>query len=128
MLTTEAVDRLSIPFGLVIGPATVASNTIKLVSDVAQMLFFGLISINVNSEEADRLRSYLKDAKEDHYSSATIKGHVDHRLTLRLDQNTRYFHNYYSAKYTVAQHVKFIGIGIIRTVPLLGGLYRTYSK
>ena len=50
-IKTEAVDKLCVPFGLIIGPCTIISNLIKIVANVAKLIFYGLLTINYKSSE-----------------------------------------------------------------------------
>ena len=49
-IKTESVDKLRVPFGIIIGLCTVLSNIVKLIGDAASLGFKGLLSIPLDDE------------------------------------------------------------------------------
>lgn len=154
-IKTEAVDKLCVPFGLIIGPCTIISNLIKIVADVAKLIFYGLLTINYKSseefkkfKEADldwetHISSECKPHANEHGNLTIFYGTFTNpeELALVNAMGTSHFINFLktykalsaqdrrriSFEWTqkdLIQHWTFIGIGIIRSIPVIGGSAR----
>jgi hypothetical protein len=153
---TENVDKLSVPFGVVIGPCTVLSNSVKLIGDVARIAFYGLSSINYlpSTAYADFKNADLaweKNVSPKHKPQVSSDGYIqmtfdsftdrEYNATINQARGTPTFFNwsiayralssqdrrqiaFEQAKQDFIQHLTFIGIGIIRSIPLVGGVAR----
>ncbi len=153
---TENVDKLCVPFGVIIGPATILSNIIKLVGDVVKISFNGLLNINytpsqayTNFKQADLAWEQCVSLKHkpqvsnDGYIQTTFDSFTDpeYDTTIASAAKTRIFSDWSTtykalssqdkrqiafeqAKQDSIQHLTFIGVGIIRTIPLAGGVAR----
>lgn len=154
-INTENVDKLSILLGVVIGPCTVLSNVVKVIGDVAKIVFYGLLGLNYTPSEA-----YTKFKTEDlaweQNVSSKFKPETDKngKLLIRTGdifadreipftickaaETNRWVAAYGvlsfqdkrrvefdQAKKDFVQHLTFIGIGIIRSIPLVGGIGRS---
>lgn len=155
-VNTGNVDKLSVPFGVIIGPCTVLSNLLKVIVDVAKIIFYGLLSINYSPtnayndfKRADLAWEQTVSAKYKPQVSAdgAIQAYFDffadpqHGETIWSKAGTDVFSNWSTAckamssqdkrqivfeqaKQDSIQHLTFIGVGIIRSLPLVGGAAR----
>ena len=155
-LRTENVDKLCVPFGLIIGPCTVLSNVGKLIGDISKMAFNGLLNYRYspsdayNNYKAAEL-AWKQKISARHKPQFTNSGNIviiinvfsdpEYIRIIESARGTQPFFNYATAygalsvqdKRKVAfeqsqqdslQHLTFIAIGIIRTIPVVGGAAR----
>lgn len=155
-IKTENVDKLSVPFGIIIGPCTVLSNIVKLVRDVAKLTFNGLLSIHYKSSQAytnfkladlawkkNVSSQYKPKVSSDGYIQVNIHSFADPEYikTIKNAAGTPIFFNWSTtyqalseqdkrqfafeqAKQDSIQHLTFIAIGLIRSIPIIGGIAR----
>lgn len=155
-IKTENVDKLCVPFGVLIGPCTVLSNIVKLIGDIAIIVFNGLLTINYAPSQAytkfkaadlaweknisSKYKPYpLKDGSvtitfdslTDPEYSSTIFDNIGTSHFGRLIQTYRALSSqdrrqigFERAKQDFVQHFTFVGIGVIRSIPLVGGTVR----
>lgn len=153
---TENVDKLCVPFGIIIGPCTVLSNIVKLIGDVASLGFNGLLSINYaptlayrNFKAADL--AWEQNVSSEHKPQFSSDGNIKITMDSFTDpeyittistalgsQDCKNIASAYKAlssqdkvqlvfdqaKKDSLQHLTFIGVGIIRSIPLVGGAAR----
>lgn len=158
-ISTETVDKLSIPFGIVIGPCTVLSNIIKLIRDIARIVFNG--SHYSPSDAYKKFKAadlaweqqvspkYKPQVSDGGYIEMSTAYDPEYNKIVNNARGTPVFFNWSSsyralssqdkkqlnfeqAKPDARQHLTFIGIGMIRSIPLVGGvarcLYNTTKK
>lgn len=146
-LSTLNADQWSIPFGVVIGPCTVLSNAVKLINDAASIVFQSMAIYNTSPskhylqlQQANlRWEAEISKTSKPTYnqngvswSPANLKQPVIKKGISLLGE----IHGYYclvspddkkrmlidQLKQNAIHHLTFIGIGIIRSIPLMGGI------
>ncbi len=155
-ISTENVDALCVPFGIIIGPGTILLNTALSIADVAKINFNR--SLNRNYKPSDAYRRFKDaDLAWEKNISAKYKPHMTSEGSIRMtssiwndpeafdtvlnNAHTIFFRNYAQRynKLSAADkreieleqsrqdfdyHTNLIGIGFIRSIPIIGGLAR----
>lgn len=153
--STKTMDKLSIPFGVIIGPTTVILNLCKAVCDVAKIAFY--VSVNNNFLQTDNYCRFMAaDLTWEKEVSSRYKPFIDvndgnevasmfkdplYTKTVMNVLGTPVFvewmHSYKALnsceKREVAfdqslkdlyRHFTFMVIGVIRSIPVIGGVGR----
>lgn len=157
-LSTETVNKMSVPFGSVIGPYTIVSNLAKLVHDIAKIVYNSFQ--NRNYEPSGNFYKFKHaDLDWEELVSRKYKPVIDSDgnfdIQVKPFENPERANVIYNAlgtlpslnwsiayknlseadmreielenlKKDVYQHVTFIGIGVIRSIPILGGAMLCY--
>ena len=151
------MDKLSIPFGVIIGPSTVISNLCKAVWDVAKIAFYGLVNNDfLHTDNYHRFKAadlvWEKEISPKHKPQFDEKGIVEinsgmyvdpeYTSTLLKSLETPVFFIEWVDSYNVLnniekrevafdqslkdlyRHVTFMVIGVIRSIPIIGGIGR----
>lgn len=131
MIELSLADKLSIPFGVIIGPCTIVSNIVKFILDIRKTssLMHPLLSDHDFSQiypgetfqsKIDILTSkilVLTDNDEFYESFDSLNESKKKSL---LDKAEKY----QESKIDFDCHLAHIGIGIIRSLPIVGGIVR----
>ncbi len=154
MISTKTVDNWCIPLGIVIGPCTIASNGCKLVWDAVKLVFSPLFLINyvptsayLNYKEkyetykntfCVRYEPFLWNGRtitttlESRNKNKSILDQIGkpvfreyQQAVIALRFQDRIYVEYMKAKKDAVEHITFVGIGAIRTIPLFGGIARS---
>ncbi len=114
-----AADALSIfPFAQqIVGASTVLSNTVKLLIDIADLVtakFAEIIGTKAREKRYDALIENGRELKT-HYQECKRAG-----LLRQQRENEQVM---LGCRRNIEQHVKFIGVGLLRAVPVAGTVF-----
>ncbi len=147
-MKTSTVNKLSIPFGIFIGPATFVSNLIKVIRDIVKLAhtIFLIWKHKPTAEIIDRLEEYesLRKSVEKTQQERTanprpitdtedlqdLDWHLRQVSDKKIYDDSKIYEEYQELRekiWTVdlPKHLSYIGISVIRSVPLVGGISLT---